>query len=316
MEKEKFIDQHSASWQQLDSLSQTINKQGAKNLSSSEVKEFLQLFRQSSRHLAYARTHYPNSELVSYLNSLIGSCHSQVYAVEKTTSIGFFNYMLYHLPKLLHQYKYYIIASFSFFSLGVLISLLFVANNPEQANLFLSERFIDAVGSNETGSGEIDYALMSSQVMINNISVALRSFVFGITLGLGTIYILFINGALLGALTALVYINGSPLQYWSLILPHGIIELTAIFISGAAGLLIAKHLLLPGDYSRKGSLIIGAKKAASLIIGVVIMLVIAGLIEGFFTPQNISAEIKLLFAALSGVLVILYFLLPYLQKSN
>ena len=126
---------------------------------------------------------------------------------------------------------------------------------------------------------------------------------------------LFLNGALLGALTALVYLRGNPLTYWSLILPHGIIELTAIFISGAAGLLIAKHIILPGRYSRKDALIAGAKQAVSLMSGVVIMLVIAGLIEGFFTPRAVGAEMKLIFAGATGLSIISYLLLPYFQRE-
>jgi uncharacterized membrane protein SpoIIM required for sporulation len=94
-----------------------------------------------------------------------------------------------------------------------------------------------------------------------------------------------------------------------LILPHGIIELTAIFISGAAGLIIAKHLLLPGQYSRKDSLIAGTKQAVSLLAGVVILLIIAGLIEGFFTPLNISPISKLSFAALTAILLAAYYFL-------
>jgi uncharacterized membrane protein SpoIIM required for sporulation len=152
--------------------------------------------------------------------------------------------------------------------------------------------------------------------MFNNISVSLRAFVFGITLGLGTIYVLFMNGALLGALTALMYMYGSPKHYWSLILPHGVIELTAIFISGAAGLIIAKSILLPGEFTRKHSLIKGAKKAVSLVMGVVLMLVVAGIIEGFFTPLAISENVKLAFAAVTAIILAIYFTVPYLIKMK
>ena len=156
----------------------------------------------------------------------------------------------------------------------------------------------------------------ASQIMTNNISVAIKAFVYGISFGIGTIYILFINGALLGALTALVYLYADPVRYWSLILPHGVIELTAIFIAGAAGIIIAKSLLLPGEYSRRHALIDGGKKSIPLLIGVAIMLVIAGIIEGFITPlEIIDEDLKLIIAAFTGILLMLYFSVPYLTKK-
>lgn len=316
MEERKFIEKHSAIWQELESLSSTINKKGIKSLTSKEVKNFLHIFRQCSHHLAYARTHYPNSTIVDYLNNLIGKGHSHVYAVKKTSLYQFKDYLFYGFPELLKKYKLYFLSSFGFFTLGLVISLLLVLYNPDQANLFLAKDLVEYIKSGQLGGGEWNYPLMSSYIMVNNIIVSLRAFVFGITLGLGTIYVLFLNGTILGALTALIYLYGNPVKYWSLILPHGIIELTAIFISGAAGLIIAKSILLPGEYSRKDAIIAGSKKAISLIIGVVFMLVIAGIIEGFFTPLNIASELKLIFTAITAVILTVYCSIPYLIKKK
>lgn len=315
MTEEQFIQINSSTWKELESLFLMINKKGIKSLSSSEVKRFLHIFRLSSHHLAYANTHYPNSNLAVYLNSLIGKSHSHVYAVKKISPSGFINYIYYGFPKHLREYSLYILSSFGFFALGGLIAMLMVSINVDNANFILPQEVINSISSGKMGGEQWNYPLVSSLIMVNNISVALRAFVFGITLGLGTIYVLFQNGALLGALTTLVYIYGDPVNYWSLILPHGIIELTAIFISGAAGLIIAKSILLPGEYSRKHSLINGAKKAISLIMGVVFMLIIAGIIEGFFTPLDIPAGSKLVFAGVTTVVLIGYFAIPYLVST-
>ncbi|MBU3144268.1 stage II sporulation protein M [Clostridium sp. CF012] len=316
MKEEQFIKLNSDTWRELETLSTIINKKGLKILPSKDVKKFLSIFRQSSHHLAYARTHYPSSSVVSYLNSLINKCHSHVYPVKKIPPGILLKYIARDFPRLLKEYRWFIICSFSFFAVGFLLSMLLVLVNVDNASMFLPENLIATIKSGKSGGGQWNYPLMSSYIMVNNISVSLKAFVMGISLGIGTIYVLFFNGALLGALTALVYTYGNPMNYWSLILPHGIIELTAIFISGAAGLIIAKSILLPGDYSRRHSLIKGAKESISLIIGVIFMLVIAGIIEGFFTPLNISEISKLIFAAISGVLLILYFSIPYLIKNN
>lgn len=316
MKEEQFISANSNTWKELEEFSVKINKKGIKTLPSVEVKRFLHVFRLCSHHLAYARTHYPESNVVKYLNSLIGKCHSHVYAVKKVSPGELLKYIAYTFPGYLKEHKWYIIASFGFFMLGALVSLLLVLQNPDNAGLFLQQQLIEGVKSGKSGGGQWNYPMMSSIIMTNNIRVSLLAFALGITLGIGTIFVLFTNGALIGALTALIYLYGNPVNYWSLILPHGVIELTAIFISGAAGLLMAKGMLLPGEYSRGHSLIKEAKKAVSLVLGVILLLVIAGIIEGFFTPLNISETLKLSFAALTAVLLALYSLIPYLVRDK
>ena len=316
MREEQFINSNSNIWRELQELSVTIKKGGIKSLPSNEVNKFLHVFRLSSHHLAYARTHYPESSVVAYLNSLIGDCHSYVYAVKKVSPWQLVTYISYDFPKRLKEYRWYVLCSFGFFAFGLVLSLLMTLHNGDNASMFLPQNIIDSAKSGQSGGGEWNSPLVSSYIMVNNISISLKAFVFGITLGLGTIYVLFFNGAILGSLTGLIYLYGSPKNYWSLILPHGVIELTAVFISGAAGLLIAKSMLLPGEYSRRHSLIIGAKKAVSLIFGVIFMLIIAGIIEGFFTPLNIPAVSKLLFAAITLVILSLYFSIPYIYKKQ
>jgi uncharacterized membrane protein SpoIIM required for sporulation len=316
LKEELFIKKNTDTWKELELLSSKVIKKGIKALSSQEIKKFLYLFRKSSHHLAYARTHYPKSSIVVYLNALIGKCHSHVYAVKRISPTELFSYLAYGFPKLLKEYKFYILSSFGFFAIGAILSLVLVLINPDNAILFLPQNYIDGIKSGAAGGGQWNYPLMSSYIMVNNISVSLRAFAFGITLGLGTIYVLFFNGAMIGALTGIVYLYGDPINFWSLILPHGVIELTAIFISGAAGLIIAKHLLIPGEYSRFHSLIKGSKKAVSLVIGIIFMLIIAGIIEGFFTPLNIGVELKLSFAGITAVLLIVYFSTPYVFKKK
>lgn len=312
--EEAFIRKYSGVWTELEKIYAAVHKKGIKALASRDVKSFLHLFRQCSHHLAYARTHFTKSGIEGYLNSLVSKCHSHVYAVDKFSLRELSGFILYGFPGLLKNYKLFVLSSFGVFAAGFLLSLLMVLNSDGNAALFLPKQLAEGVKGGDMGGGDWNYPLMSSYIMVNNISVALRAFVFGITLGIGTIYVLFFNGAMLGALTALVYLYSRPVEYWSLILPHGIIELAAIFISGAAGLMIAKSILLPGDYSRKHSLILGSKRAISLIAGVVLMLVIAGVIEGFFTPLEIASQWKLLFAMITFIGLAAYLAIPYFVK--
>ncbi|NLM34987.1 MAG: stage II sporulation protein M [Clostridiales bacterium] len=316
MKEQQFISANSNTWRELEELSSIINQKGIKSLPSKDVKKFLHIFRLSSHHLAYARTHYPNSKTVTYLNSLVGKCHSQVYAVQKLSPLSAIKYFSYGFPSILKQYRSYILASFGFFFAGFLLFLLLVLVNTDNATFFFNKSYIDNLKMAKLGEGSWNNPLEASNIMTNNITVSIWAFVLGITLGIGTIYILFINGALLGALTALVYLYNDPVRYWSLILPHGVIELTAIFISGAAGLMIGKSILIPKEHTRLHALIKGSKSALPMVWGIILMLIIAGTIEGFFTPSKVSEIGKLLFAALTAVLLTLYFAIPYLRKPN
>jgi uncharacterized membrane protein SpoIIM required for sporulation len=316
LKEQQFISANSNTWKELEELSAIINKKGVKALPSKDVKRFLHIFRQCSHHLAYARTHYPQSNIITYLNSLIGRCHSHVYAVKKASPKSIIQYITYGFPKLLKDYKYYILGSFGFFFAGFLISLLLVLVNIDNAAFFLPQELVEGVKNSPLGEGNWNNPLAAGQIMTNNISVSLRAFAFGITLGIGTIYVLFYNGAMLGALTALVYLYSDSVRFWSLILPHGVIELTAIFISGAAGLIIAKCMLIPGELSRKHALIKGSKTALSMVWGIILMLVVAGIIEGFFTPSDVGDIIKLLFALMTALMLTVYFSIPYIKKAQ
>jgi len=314
MKENEFINKNTVLWIELKDLSNKFDKKGINKLNSEELRRFLHLFRQCSHHLAYARTHFPGSDTVVYLNSLIGQAHNHIYSVKKNSFLSIFQYILHGFPKLLREYKKYILTSFFIFFLGFIFSIILVMINEQNASYFLSQQMIESAKSTSNGPNGWNYPLMSSFIMVNNIGVALKAFVLGITLGIGTIYILFQNGLLLGALTALIYKYGNPLNYWSLILPHGVMELTAIFISGAAGLIIAHKFLVPGEHSRKHGLISGAKKAASLLFGIILLLIIAAIIEGFFTPLPIDPIVKLIFALATVVILTFYFSLPYYRR--
>ncbi len=157
--------------------------------------------------------------------------------------------------------------------------------------------------------------LASSMIMTNNISVCFLSFALGITFGLGTIYLMAFNGLMLGALAGLCYTNGLGIPFWSFVLPHGVIELTAIFISGGAGLLLGTALWVPGDLSRKEALTQRGRQAGLLVIGCVPLLIVAGIIEGFFSPAPFPAALKFVVAVILFLLLLLYLLSPRLIKA-
>ncbi len=143
--------------------------------------------------------------------------------------------------------------------------------------------------------------------MTNNIKVSLLAFGGGFTFGAFTTYVLLYNGAMLGEFAVKHSTKTAGLKFWSIILPHGIIELTAIMISGGAGLILGWALVAPKNLSRLNSLRKASREALPLMGGVVAMLVVAGCIEGYFSPSNASATAKLIFAGFTAIVLIVYF---------
>jgi uncharacterized membrane protein SpoIIM required for sporulation len=148
---------------------------------------------------------------------------------------------------------------------------------------------------------------MASQIIANNILVTYGAFLFGITAGVGTVLILLFNGVLIGGFAGFYAGTGAGAQLLSFVAPHGVLELTAICISGAAGLHLGMAILLPGPLTRRQALVARARRAVTLIAGTSLMLVIAGAIEGLISPRVWPLEAKLAVAAATGVLMITFF---------
>ncbi len=148
--------------------------------------------------------------------------------------------------------------------------------------------------------------IASSNLMINNISVSFKAVAGGITGGIFTVYIMALNGILIGAVATLVAQHNLAYPFWAFVLPHGSLELPAIFFAGGAGLLIGKAILFPGKYRRLDALKYYGDRAAKLVFGVVVMLIFAGIIEGFFSPNPAFPDaIKYIFGTgLFGCLVL------------
>ena len=168
------------------------------------------------------------------------------------------------------------------------------------------KKLITGWGGNTDFGGIVESPAISSFIMVNNIRVSLMAVAMGMTAGLGTFFVLMQNGLLIGALAGVATNVKVDLLFWAVILPHGVLELTAICIAGGAGLVLARAIYAPGDLPRRDALRIAGGEAARLLAGVAMMLIVAGLIEGFITPQAIHPLLKLAFALLTSVLLVAY----------
>ena len=276
----------------------------------------ISLYRRVSAHLSYGRTHFPQSEVCEYLNGLVSKSHNFLYKPEKIGLSAVFKFYRLTIPEaIVRNYRYLLLSTF-LFAAAMVYSWHFTAVNPENSAFFLPAGMADSISGGELGAADWNSPIMSGIIMTNNIRVAFMAFALGIIpMGLGTAYVLLVNGLLLGSLSALAVSHGQSLTYWSLIIPHGVMELMAIFISGGAGLIVGTALLRPGIHSRKDALIMAAKEALKLMGIVVPMLIAAGLIEGFFTPSGLHPVIKIAAGAATGILMLFYFSINHLLRG-
>ncbi len=194
------------------------------------------------------------------------------------------------------------------FAIAGLVGAVLTYQNPDFKVKFLGPQMVETINRHEMWTHSIVgiKPLASSAIMTNNITVGFTTFALGITAGLGTLYMMFFNGLLIGVIGVACYLSGMSLQLWSFVAPHGVLELPAIFIAGGAGFRIAQGLLFPGVLPRRDSLARAGSEAVQLLLGTVPILIIAGLIEGFVSPTTLAIPLKFSMAAALFVLLNLY----------
>jgi uncharacterized membrane protein SpoIIM required for sporulation len=279
------------------------------------ARELAQLYREACGDLIRARSETANSELIGYLNGLVGRAYSVIYRGRRFRLLSIARFALVEFPRRLRARWGYLAASAAVFFLGLAFGWIAEANDPTAKHFLvpadvakLEDEIMKSPAANGgTAMPPAVNLLMSTGIMTNNIQVSFGAFASGGTAGIGTAGVLFYNGVLLGDLAAIFARHHLSEGFWALILPHGVIELTAIFIAGAAGFLIARALIAPGDMGRRAALACYGREAVELAIGCAILLVPAGLIEGFITPQpGIPAGAKIGIGALTGLFLLAY----------
>ncbi len=314
MEQDRFVRLHSPLWEELEKLTATIRISGIKSLSADELMRLSGLYRRVSGSLAYATSQGYDRKLLLYLNGCVAKAYAEIYRDEPFTLAHVKRFLLYDFPREVRANSGSIaLAAFIFIFSGILFCYL-VYTRPECAICLVPEEMIRGIESGVSTEGEqsrgalttYEKSVMSHEIMINNIKVGIRAFALGIFFGLGTVHSLVYNAQLIGTLAALSALHHQNLLFWSLILPHGVIELMAIFICAGAGFLLALALIDPGQYSRLDALKVQSRKAAYLMLGAIALFVVAALIEGFITPLPISPWSKLVFSGVVAVLLYAY----------
>ena len=322
MNIQRWVARRESSWRRLDDLLNQAEKKGLAALNTEEIKALASLYRSVSVDLARARTHQVGESLVQNLQLLTSRGYSQIYQGSRRQDWqAVLEFYRYGFPAVVQQtWMYIAIATFLFLISG-LIGWWYSWQDPEFMSLVLGADFVAEVQETEklwTVSILGREPVASSAIMVNNIGVALKA-IFG---GVGyfmpevpvvtppggfTLFILIVNGLMIGSVATLVAQANLAYELWAFVFPHGALELPAIFMAGGTGLLLARAILLPGKHRRIDALQIYGRQAAQLVYGIVPMLFIAGVIEGFFSPSPlVPAAIKYLTGTVVFVILVQY----------
>ena len=282
MRESKFIEQNEADWRQLE----LILDEGK----IADADEIGRLFEKVSGDLAYARTYYPNRSIRVYLNDLTQKVLDKF--VKKKRPFrpkDIVDFYRKTLPYEIYKERHAFITSFVIFLLAFVIGWLSSVYVPEFTNLILGDSYVDkTMGNINDGDPMRIYkdkykGGMFMHITLNNIKVSFNTYILGILGGVGTVYILLLNGIMVGTFQYFFYSKGLFLTSFLTIWCHGTIEISAIILAGAAGLILGKGLLFPKTLSRTASLVLSAKKSLTIILSLVPLFVIAGFLESFVT---------------------------------
>jgi uncharacterized membrane protein SpoIIM required for sporulation len=309
-----FLEARLGKWKRLEELTARVSRLRLKNLSGDEVREFGRLYRRTAADLAIAREEVTDKRLVNYLNYLVGRAHGAIYRSESSGFGVFISFFRYDFPAIFRRTFPFTLAAFITFILATSFASVLCLLDEGFADRIAPGMRQDIIGHhNWTDAINGANPLASTSIQRNNITVTFYAFAGGILAGVGTLLVLVQNGLLLGMVLSLCF----RYRFWEIpifVSAHGVIELTAIFISGGAGLLIGKALLMPADLRRIDALVENGRLAIKLVLGCIPMLLMAGLIEGFISPAHIPPSFKFSVSALSAVVMVIYFLKP--DRSN
>lgn len=311
----EFIEKKQSTWNELDALLSNTQKADAQHLNRLGY-----LYRRITSDLALARRDFPQDQCVSYLNELASRAHTNVYQTSPFKRGSLWRYLREGFPIVFRQNILFTGAAFLLFMVAFAGAYWSAVRTPGFVENILPETTVSHIkelGSRDWNNTDAEYRnIFASKVMTNNIRVAFLAFAWGILFMVGSVYILVYNGILLGGVAGLCDVHGIALALWSFASPHGYIELTMIFIAGGAGMKLGYSLIAPSVIPRKHTLVKAAKTAIQMLGGCVLLLIVAGLIEGFVSPSNISDGIKIGFGAVTGILLFYYLFIMKVPESH
>jgi uncharacterized membrane protein SpoIIM required for sporulation len=306
MREAQFLKQNADKWKQYEA---EVKQHAAADLLADRFVEL-------TDDLAYAKTFYPGSNTAKYLNGLAALFHQQIYRNKKEKGSRVLGFWMYELPYLFGFYQKQFMYALVFFLIFCAMGALSAAYDENFIRLILGDNYVNMTNENIENGDPFGVYKSGSQmnmfVMIgfNNIRVAFIAYVLGITFSVGTVWLLLSNGLMLGSFEYFFFSKGLGFKSITVVFIHGTLEIWAIVIAGAAGLIMGNSLLFPGTFSRYVSFIKAGKDGLKIVIGLVPVFVTAAFLESFVTRySNMHLAISLSILGASALFIVWYFII-------
>jgi uncharacterized membrane protein SpoIIM required for sporulation len=298
---DRFILRNQASWTRLEALSASARSR--RGLAPAEVEELVQLYQRASTHLSHARTERADPTLIVRLTRLVAGAGNVLYGSRSRSAAGAARFFTTSFPAAIWHIRRAVVASALLLLVPAAVVALWLANSdaaleasaPDAVRQAYVEDDFEAYYSSEP-AGQF-----ATAVTVNNIQVSILAFAAGILVCIATAYILVLNGANVGVAAGLFAAVGEQPKFWGLILPHGVLELSAVIVAGGAGLAIGWAIVSPGDRTRSEALAAEGRRSAVVILGLMLAFIVAGVIEGFVTPSGLPTAVRVSIGLTVGI---------------
>jgi uncharacterized membrane protein SpoIIM required for sporulation len=277
-----YVLAHAHEWQRLEALLHRGRLSGA------ESDELVGLYQQVATHLSVVRTSAPDPSLVAHLSSLLAKARNKAVGTRVSTWRGFTGFFTERFPAALYRLRWWWLGCVAANVVVTAVMMLWLLDHPNVEQSLLSPQEIDQLVNNDFEGYYSEYAAshFAAEVWINNAWVTALCIAFGI-LGFPVVYLLFNNVANLAIIGSVMHRHDHGQQFWGLILPHGLLELTAVFVAGGVGLRLFWSWIEPGQLTRTQSIAREGRTAGTVALGLVAVLFVSGLIEAFVTPSGL-----------------------------
>jgi len=301
---EYFIAARSGDWRELDAMLAALGRKPLAKLGAEHLGRFAQLYRATAADLAYARLRYRHNPVVGRLNTLVNRAHGVLYTERRDYIRRGVEFIRGGFPRAVRRQARFVWICAAAMLAGAAAGLIWQRLDPASAQNAL---FADATcaGLNTAGHtlGPLSSQILSAvSISVHNIWVAMLAFALGALACVGAVYLLVLNGLLLGALGGFAFACGKGTDFVALVAPHGTIELTIIVIAGAAGMRVGWALIAPGRLHRSTAMRDAGAEAVRLLVGTIPFFLLAGTVEGFITPAGLPIAVNVTVSLALGVM--------------
>ena len=316
MKEVTFIRQNIAKWRSAELVAESIGEADAAQLADTYIDV--------TSDLAFAQTHYPDSKITRYLNNLASALHNEIYRSHRYRWQSLLTFWTHDVPLTMWEARRELLLSFTIFAVSAFVGFLSQMLDPEFCRIILGDNYVDMTLQNiaqgepmAVYSGDSADSMFGS-ITLNNVRVSFVAFALGVLTSVGTGFVLFQNGVMLGAFQTLFAQHGLLWQSALAIWLHGTLEISSVVVAGAAGLAMGNGWLFPGTYPRLVSFRRGARRGLRIVVGTVPLFVVAGFIESFLTRHTEWSDLlRLAIIGASLAFVVYYFIvLPRIRHQE